>query len=214
MGLEAVVAPLFEVRPVEWEAPDPASIDAVILTSANAARQAGPQLGRFAHLPCYAVGEATAAVAEGLGFGTVHSGLGDAAALAALVAQDGAERVLHPCGQDRIAIARRELEVTERVVYAADPVSMLPPQAAAVLAQGAVALLHSPRAGALFHTLVEEAGLELARIDIAAISPAAAAAAGAGWRCSLSAGEPRDAALLELAAQLCKDRFREIGSGG
>ena len=40
LGLEPVVAPLFTIRPLAWEPPDPAEFDAVLLTSANAARHA------------------------------------------------------------------------------------------------------------------------------------------------------------------------------
>ncbi len=61
LGLEPVVAPLFTVRPLAWTAPDPAAFDAVMLTSASAARQASEGLAPFKQLPCYAVGEATAA---------------------------------------------------------------------------------------------------------------------------------------------------------
>ena len=41
LGLEPIVAPLFAVRPIAWAAPDPAAYDAVMLTSANAARHGG-----------------------------------------------------------------------------------------------------------------------------------------------------------------------------
>ena len=40
LGLELVVAPLFAVAPLAWTPPDPAGFDAVMLTSASAARQA------------------------------------------------------------------------------------------------------------------------------------------------------------------------------
>ena len=40
-GIDAVAIPLFEVVPVAWDAPDPSSVDALLLTSANAARHGG-----------------------------------------------------------------------------------------------------------------------------------------------------------------------------
>ena len=60
LRLEPVVAPLFVVRPLAWEPPDPAGLDAVMLTSGNAPRLAGDGMTPFLRLPCYAVGEATA----------------------------------------------------------------------------------------------------------------------------------------------------------
>jgi uroporphyrinogen-III synthase len=208
--MEAVVAPLFGIVPVKWEAPDPANVGAVILTSANAPRQAGPQLDAFTHLPCYAVGEATAAAAEKAGFVRIHSGPGDGVALTELLATQGLERALHLCGRDHHPIGHPQVTLIRRIVYAAEPVDALPPQAEQAVANGALALLHSPRAAALFERLV----IDKARVAIAAISPAALAAAGTGWRLSASAAEPRDEALLELASKLCNTEPREMGNGG
>lgn len=204
MGLEAVVAPLFRIVPTQWEAPDRGSVDAVMLTSANVARHAGQQLKLFIDLPCYAVGEATAAAAAGAGFGNVRTGPADAAALMALIAKDGVSRALHLCGRDNMPAEHPQVQVTRRIVYAADAVRRLPPEAASVIEKGALALLHSPRAAALFARLVDEAEIERGRIGIAAISKAALTAAGPSWRLSASAKTPRDEALLELASKLCK----------
>ena len=63
-GLKAIAAPLFEIDPIAWSSPDPSDFDGLLLTSANAVRQAGPQLERVRELPVYAVGEATAMAAE------------------------------------------------------------------------------------------------------------------------------------------------------
>lgn len=204
MGLNAVVTPLFVVHPVRWEAPAPEEMDAVMLTSANAPRHAGAGLGAFLHLPCFAVGEATAAEARHQGFGDVRPGAADASALAERMAGDGVGRVLHLCGRDHIALERAGVAIVRRVVYAAEPIEQLPHAAIRTLASGAVALIHSPRAGATFGRLVDEAGLDRGAIRIAAISEAAAEAAGGGWRTKEAASEPRDEALLELAAKLCK----------
>jgi len=58
MGIDAVVMPLFEVRAVPWHAPDPTAFDMLLLTSANALRHGGGELGRLRLLPVAAVGEA------------------------------------------------------------------------------------------------------------------------------------------------------------
>jgi uroporphyrinogen-III synthase len=62
-----------------------------------------------------------------------------------------------------------------------------------------VALIHSPRAGHRFAELAKDRST----IAIAAISEAAAAAAGDGWQSVAAAGQPSDEALLALAARLC-----------
>jgi uroporphyrinogen-III synthase len=181
--------------------PDPTSFDAVMLTSANAPRHAGPGLAAYADLPCYAVGETTAAAARQAGFADVRIGPADGAALLATMAGDGVKAAFHPGGRDRTALHRPGIAIAAIPVYAAEGVEQLPAEAEAALDRGALALLHSPRAAALFGSL---AGDRRARIDLAAISRAAATAAGGGWRSVAVAARPRGEALLELAAKLCQ----------
>lgn len=200
LGLDPVAAPLFEVRPLPWQAPDPASFDALLLTSAQAARLAGPELAVVAALPCYAVGEATAAAARKAGLAAVRTGPADGAAALQLAARAGARRILHLCGREHRPLSHRQLSIEHRIVYAADAAAILPEAADAALARGALALLHSPRAASTFAALVAERG----GIRLAAISEAAAAEAGEGWAAKAVAAAPRDEALLELAVKLCK----------
>ena len=199
-GLEPVVAPLFTVGALPWEPVEAAGFDAVMMTSANAARHGGPGLAPLTLLPCYAVGEATAAAAREAGFERVTVGDGDAEDLIGLCARDRVSNLLHFCGREHRAVERPGLRVERRIVYASDAVSTLPAAARAAVEGGAVALLHSPRAAALFGELVE------ARegVAVAAISAAAAEAAGDGWLAREAAPQPTDEALLELAAKLCK----------
>ena len=201
LGLTAIVAPLFGVGPLEWEAPDPAGFDAVMLTSANAARHAGDALTSFTGLPCYALGEATAAAAREAGFADIRVGPSDGAALLEMMDMHGVTAAFHPCGLDRTELGESEVRQVEIPVYAAEPVRRLPPEAAAAVREGALVLLHSPRASALFAELYDG---DRANVDLAAISAATAAAAGGGWRSVEIATAPRDQALLELATKLCK----------
>lgn len=210
MGLEPVVAPIFTVRPVDWDAPDPAGIEAVLLTSANAARHAGEQLDAFIGLPCYAVGGATSASARAAGFADVREGPSDGEALVGLMAAEGIVHALHLSGRDHASLDHPRIAVTRRIVYAAEPAETLPARARQAIEQGALALIHSPRAGRLFARLAEAAGLDRERILIAAISEAA----GAGWAQAHVAAEPRDHALLELAAKLCQTGGEEMGTRG
>ncbi len=202
IGLDPIVAPLFTIAARDWQVPDSNGFDAVMLTSASAPLLAGPGLAAFTCLPAFAVGEATAAAARRAGFADVRTGPSDAAALAELMAADGVRTAFHPCGEDHIAPREAGFEIVSVPVYAAEPMAALPAAAAEALDRGAVALLHSPRAGTAFAALA--AGRRQGT-RIAAISGAAAEAAGAGWLAIEVAERPRDQALLELAAKLCQN---------
>ena len=200
LGLEPVVAPLFAVRALAWTPPDAAGFDAAMLTSASAARQAGDGLARFRALPCYAIGEATAAAAAQAGFADIRVGPDDGAGLLMMMAEDGVRRAFHPCGEDHLAIGHADIGVDRIPVYAAEAAPALPREVLAALREGALALLHSPRAARLFAGLAGDR----ADVPIAAISARTARAAGEGWRSVAIAPRPRDQALLELAARLCQ----------
>jgi uroporphyrinogen-III synthase len=199
-GFNAVSAPLFTVVPQAWDAPDPADHDAVMLTSANAVRLAGPQLARFTHLPAYAVGEATAVAALSAGFAKVHAGTTGVVALIAQMAAAGIARPLHLAGREFRAPGDPPMPIVRRVVYAADPVPGLPRAARAALERGAVALVHSPRAAIVLAELVARAGLDRQDLRVAAISTAAAC----DWLGAAIADVPTDDALLAAAARLCE----------
>jgi uroporphyrinogen-III synthase len=197
MGLKAVVAPLFTVVPLPWDMPE-GRFDSILLTSANGARHG--LTTELASLPCYAVGEATAEAARQAGAKRIVTGPSDGAAAVARMADDGVGRALHLCGRDHIPLSHPGFHLERRSVYAAEAGAALPSRALAALGEGALALLHSPRAAALFASLVPDR----TPVRIAAISAAAAEAAGPGWASVHIAERPRDHALLELAARLCK----------
>ena len=205
--LEPVVTPLFTIRPIDWTPPPSDRFDAILFTSANAARQAGPGLATFRHLPSYAVGETTAVAAREAGFSVVRTGPSDGAAVAALMAQDGIKRAFHPSAADPAPFTNLGVEIDQVPVYATNPADRLSDVAVAAIHAGAIVLIHSPRAGAVFADLIGERR-GIARI--AAISDAAAAAAGSGYAGVGVAAEPRDEALLaaaeELATEAAKDR--------
>lgn len=205
LGLSPIVAPLFTVRALAWEPPPSDAFDAIMLTSANAARRAGAGLAAFLGLPCYAVGEATAAAASDAGFTDVRVGPEDGIALLMTMEGDGIARALHPCGADHITLEPAEMRIARLPVYEAQAVQALPPQAEEALAGEMVVLLHSARAAQLFGALVGDRS----RITVAAISPRTARATGSGWRQVAVAAEPRDHALLALAAKLCQTMKQE-----
>lgn len=195
LGLDPIVAPLFEVRPRAWTMPEE-PVDAVMLTSANAARALGTAPPELAAFLAYAVGAKTAAAARAAGFTDIRTGEAGVAELARQAVADGMATMLHLAGEDRTAFEAGPLQIVTRIVYAAEAVDPPPP-----LPEGdAVALLHSARGARRFAALVDPAGF-----TIAAISPAVAEAAGAGWSRIAVAGRPDDDALLAVAARLCQE---------
>jgi uroporphyrinogen-III synthase len=183
--------PLFALEPLAWDAPDPAGYDALALTSANAVSFAGPQLTSLAPLPAWTVGEATADAARKAGLDIAHIGASDAAALFVAMAAGGIGRAVWLAGEDhRPAPPAPELMIAE--TYRAIPLDIDPARLA-----DAVVLLHSPRAAARLADITPSP--LRARIDLAAISPAAAAAAGPGWASVATAAQPTDTALVTAA---------------
>ncbi len=197
LRLEACAMPLFTIEPVAWALP-PGDFDALMLTSANAVRQAGAGLAAVRHLPVYAVGEATAAAARQAGLVVAHVGGGDAAALVAAMRVEGVGRALHLVGEVNRGV--EDAAIARVVVYRAVPVDRLQP-----LPAGSIALIHSPAAGSLFARLIDAAGAARDAITVAAISAAAGEAVGRGWAAVAIAPQPTDAALLAVAAKLCEE---------
>lgn len=206
VGCEAIIAPLFSIQTVAWEVPDPTAHDALLLTSANAVRHAGEGLVRLASLPAFAVGSATARAAQEAGLRVVNVGSGDAVEIVKHLALAGYCRPLHLTGADHRAVDHRGVCVTRVIVYRAGAVVELPAVALRPLQAGAVALLHSPRAAALFAQLLAPLGELKAGVRLAVISDAARIAAGEGWRAVAVAARPTDDALLAAAATLCETR--------
>ncbi|MBN9274460.1 MAG: uroporphyrinogen-III synthase, partial [Mesorhizobium sp.] len=117
---EPLVLPLSQTTPLAVDmATLPADAVAVAVTSANALRHAPAGLiRRLADLPCFAVGERTAAAARAAGFGAVKAGPGDAAALADVIAPEHAgKRLVYLCGRERFALFE------DRLAAAGVPVS-------------------------------------------------------------------------------------------
>jgi len=210
LGLDALATPLFTVRALDWTSPDPGGFDAVLMTSANAARFGGDGLSRYHSLPLYAVGAATARSAYDAGFTDVTSGTADGAAIVALAVAQGKRRLLHFAGRDHIALDGQGAAIERRTVYASEAVSALPGLARKNISDGALVLLHSVRAAHLFGELFDAARLDRGRLMIAGLSPAICAAAGVGWAGVASAPMPDDEALLAIAARLC-DQGSENG---
>lgn len=199
LGLTAIRLPLFEVHAIDWTPPDAARFDALLLTSANAPRHAGVGLAALRTLPVHAVGDATAAAARDAGLDVVAVGESDGVALVAAAAANGVERALLLGGRDR-AVERHSIIAETIAVYASEPIAV----ALEALDQlaGSVVLIHSARAARRVADLVDRAGIDRRTVRIAAISAAAADAAGGDWERIAAAAAPDDAALIALARSL------------
>ncbi|MGN6591020.1 MAG: uroporphyrinogen-III synthase [Sphingomicrobium sp.] len=197
LGLDAVAVPLFKIEPMVWETPEPGSFDGLLLTSANSIRHGGNQIEQFRGLKVYAVGEATAQAAREAGFDIASTG--DAGVDRLLGSIEGDLKLLHLCGDERREPNEPRQPITSVAVYraAALPAPKLPDEG--------LALIHSPRAGRRLAELVEDR----TQMSLAAISGAAAQAAGDRWKSISVADQPSDDALLALAARLCNNPHPE-----
>jgi len=199
-GFEARHYPLFAISALPWTALEPQAFDALLFTSANAARHGGGQLALYHDLPAFAVGAATAEAARESGFAHVTEGQADVDAIVRTIVEHGHHRVLHLAGAQVRRFDAGRLQMRRVAVYEASPIG----DAAglgALLTPGAVILVHSPRAGRRLATLVGEGRRK--DIAIVAISGEALAACGRHWGMGLAAPTPDDKALLALAGELC-----------
>ena len=198
MGFDARAMPLFAAHAIDWSPPDPGDFDALLLTSAFAARLAGPGLAGLASLPVYAVGAATARAAEAADLTVTKTGSSDAQRLLDDMASENIHSILWLCGRDRSEFGAPGAAITTLPCYAVEPVEV-PAEWDALIAAPAVLLAHSARAAQRISQLV---GAARAHLSLVAISPAAAASAGDGW-CDLAvAGHPDDVAILAQARAL------------
>jgi uroporphyrinogen-III synthase len=202
MGLDMAGEPLFYVVSLEWDMPDPASIDALLAGSANVFRHGGAGLAAFRAKTVHAVGEHTAAAAREVGFAVV--GVGQGGLQSVLDKLEPPLRVLRLGGEERVELAApRGIIVAERACYEIKPRAMSETLAAQLMQGGAIVLLHSAAAARHFAAECNRLSISRAPISIAAIGARVARAAGTGWAALQSAQNPRDDELLALARDMC-----------
>jgi uroporphyrinogen-III synthase len=192
-GRDAIALPLFAVRSLAWVLPAVGVFDALLVTSANAIRHAGPDLTALRALPVIAVGAASARAARAAGLMVVATGNSDGLAAVTMARQAGFDRLLHLAGRDRIDLPG----VTSLPVYASDAIPIGPTDTVRFVDR--TVLLHSPRAARHVADLVDRDARERRRIALAALSPAVADAAGTGWRRIDVAPYPDDDCLIAIA---------------
>jgi len=205
LGLEAIVAPLLEVRPIADAALDLEGICAVVFTSANAVAAFAARSDVRA-LRVFTVGDATAAAARTQRFASVLSAQGDVKALAAALASRRRELagvILYPAAaepsQDLAgALAAVGLGVRQTALY--ETVELAPGEAlAARLPEIEGVLVHSAKAArALAGFLKENPAPHLAAF---CLSPQVARPlARAPLAIRVAAPAPNETALFSLIA--------------
>lgn len=205
---EPVVAPVLEIVGIPAGLPPADSIQAVLVSSANALGELPPS---YRARPLFAVGEATAARARHAGFADVRSAAGDGAALARLAigcCEPAGAPLLLASGRGQgapLAAALRAAGFTlaHHAVYAAEPVASLAAPARAALAGHRLeaALFYSAASARQCAMLIEAAGLgaETAQVAALAISTGTATVLQhLPWRCVRIAAQPTEDALLAL----------------
>lgn len=197
MGLNAVGYPLFEIRAVSWECPDPASIDALLIGSANAIRHGGDALQKLTDRPVYAVGKATAEAAQDAGFTIASVGTGGLQNV--LDEVPAGAKLLRLAGAEHVPLEAPEgVSVDTRIAYEAVPLE-LPEPLRALQELGLTVLLHSAAAARQFDAEAQRMALHRGRISLITIGPRVASAAGKGWADIHVSRAPNDSAMLELA---------------
>lgn len=211
LGLHPIKLPLQETQGLD--VPDDVvskDIAAVAVTSANAFRHAAPELlQRLRSLPCYAVGEATAAAAQAAGFSDVTEAGGDAGTLAGTIAAvRPAGPVVYLCGSVRRPLFEQRLANAGVTVVAIETyctAKRVRPISKVLAAAGErpidIVLLYSANAAEALVETMSRPGLEglFERATYLCLSPRIAETlAGKVNGRILSAAEPSETALLAL----------------
>jgi len=207
VGVESTSAPLLEIVYLNETLPDLTAIHGLLITSVNGIR-AFARLSPRHDLIVWAVGDASARMATGLGFPQVRSASGDVDALAALVCKqaDPAGALLHVAGTRLAGDLAGHLESAgfscqRCVLYEARTAEHLSVETTALLAARRLdgVLLYSPRTAAVFGALVKTAGLQdtLQAVTAYCLSPAVAARIGdLPWKRIAVAAAPHEATLI------------------
>ncbi len=108
-GFDPLIAPVSDIKRVPWNAPPASNFDAIMITSANALRYGGEEIQQYKQLPLFAVGRATAKLAQDMGFTLAAIGKGGAKALWPLINQSNAMRILRLVGRDYVPISDKRI---------------------------------------------------------------------------------------------------------
>ena len=202
-GAECLIWPLTEIVALADEIEIAGDTQALIFTSPNGLRIFAT-LSPRRDFPVLTVGDGTAAAARKAGFQDVTSAEGDAGDLIDLVKGTAWQRLLHVRGREIArdlagALASDGRQVSEAIIYAAEPAG--PPEAAIAqaLLGGEVDLVTvwSPRHAAILGEWLSSEQPDLHRTDLLGISEnAVRPLCHAGFRRIAIASHPDAAAML------------------
>lgn len=202
-GLAITGHALSAIEPVAWECPDPEGFDGLLIGSANVFLHGGPDLARLKAKPVYAVGEATADAARAAGFTVAKVGSGGLQGVLDQIAAPA--RLLRIAGEEHVPLTPPEGVKIAAVIAYRSVTLPLDPLAGALASGDALVLLHSAGSARHFAAECDRLLLPRGQIRLAALGPRIADAAGSGWQAVHTAARPDEAALLEMAAQLCNN---------
>ncbi|MEL6479721.1 MAG: uroporphyrinogen-III synthase, partial [Pseudomonadota bacterium] len=200
--------PLTRVEPIQATLPRPLQAEAVLATSAHGIRGFAA-LSERRDLPVFCVGDRTAEVARGLGFGLCLSASGRSADLIQLARQSGLRRFIYPRGRDVSVDLAQALEaaghrVHQAVVYAAVPAGPPPAPVAAAFRAGEIPVVtvwSARNASVLARWLDDSGPFPLTSATLVAISRAASQPAENSGFGHISVAERSDAAGMLAAVR-------------
>ncbi len=172
LGHQASLAPLLEIELVDLTLESFDGASAIVVTSQNALRSLSFSglVDKVSHLQVYAVGEATAKLAQELKLRNITAGRGGAADLVPVVVERQTSRkgkVLHLAGDHKAfdmtaALAAKGIVAEDVLAYRQIAASSLPGPVVALLKAGRLGAvtLYSPRTAEVWAGLVKQYGLQ------------------------------------------------------
>lgn len=219
-GYAVLAAPMLRFERVMLALDPETSVDAVIVTSANALRALAEQPARqgLQALPLFTVGDRTAQAARDIGFAQVVSAAGDAGALRDVLVKNAGKKLpkqgatlLYLAGADLARdlageLGDRGFHVVTQTTYRMAPVASLPDDVTAAFAAGGIdAVLHySRRSARAFFAAAGRDGVEISALALphCCLSEAVAAVArDAGATQVIAASSPDETALFAALAR-------------
>lgn len=195
-GHDPLVAPLFEIRPVEPLIQTLRGYDSILLTSGNAVRAAIYLLQNAGDMPLYAVGSATARAMEHSGLRPFKTGASGVDALVQVAAQDGHKRILWLAGEDHSPVSVPSgVQLDVQTVYQSVALP-IPHDFGQMVKASDMVILHSSRAAQHFAEYLDSVSIARSEVALATFSDGIAGHAGGGWAACVVATTPNDAALL------------------
>jgi uroporphyrinogen-III synthase len=228
-GVPALASPSMKIMHQTHELPESVNFSGIILTSRNAVKaitkfdKVNADTGRWAKLPAFVVGPATAAAARDAGYSNIIRGTGGGAGLLAPISCYFAEKIgkqengkssntnlplFWPSAVETsfdmvAALATHGVSVHRLPVYQMIANAGLDSTITDKITEGAIAAVvaMSPRSVQIFRRNLNAAGKasSLAGMVLIAGSSAIAAAAGGGWQTVYTARQPRRGRLLAIA---------------